>query len=73
MAKISIFSLSGDLIKVLEHTDGQADEYWDLITRNNQSVVSGLYVYVVEAPDISIVGQSSKDLEKYIGKFAIFR
>jgi hypothetical protein len=73
VAKISIFSLSGDLIKVLEHTDGQADEYWDLITRNNQSVVSGLYVYVVEAPDISIVGQSSKDLEKYIGKFAIFR
>ncbi len=73
VAKISIFSLSGDLIKEIEHTNGQAEEYWDLITRNNQSVVSGLYVYVVEAPDINIVGESSKNLEKYIGKFAIFR
>ena len=73
VAKISIFSLSGDLIKVLEHTNGQAEEYWDLISRNNQSVVSGIYVYVVEAPDVRIVGGSSKDLEKYIGKFAIFR
>ena len=73
VAKISIFSLSGDLIKEIEHTNGQADEYWDLVTRNNQSVVSGLYVYVVEAPNVNIVGQSSKDIEKYIGKFAIFR
>ncbi len=73
VAKISIFSLSGDLIKVLEHTNGQAEEYWNLISRNNQSVVSGIYVYVVEAPDVRIVGGSSKDLEKYIGKFAIFR
>jgi hypothetical protein len=73
VAKISIFSLSGNLIKVIEHTNGEANEYWDLITRNNQSVVSGLYVYVVEAPDINIVGESSKNLEKYIGKFAIFR
>ena len=73
VAKISIFSLSGDLIKVIEHTNGYADEYWDLVSRNNQSVVSGMYIYVVEAPDVSIVGQSSKDLEKYIGKFAIFR
>ncbi len=73
VAKISIFSLSGDLIKEIEHTNGQAEEYWDLVTRNNQSVVSGLYVYVVEAPDVNIVGESSKDLEKYIGKFAIFR
>ena len=73
VAKISIFSLSGDLIKEIEHTNGQAEEYWDLVTRNNQSVVSGLYVYVVEAPDVNIVGESSKNLEKYIGKFAIFR
>lgn len=73
VAKISIFSLSGDLIKEIEHTNGYADEYWDLISRNNQSVVSGIYVYVVEAPDVSIVGSSSANLEKYIGKFAIFR
>jgi hypothetical protein len=73
VAKISIFSLSGDLIKEIEHTNGYADEYWDLISRNNQSVVSGIYVYVVETPDVSVVGSSSANLEKYIGKFAIFR
>ena len=73
VAKISIFSLSGDLVEVLEHTDGTAEEYWDLVSRNNQSVVSGVYIFVVEAPDINMVGQTSSEIAKYIGKFSIFR
>ena len=73
VAKISIFSLAGDLVKVLEHNDGTAEEYWDLLTRNHQSVVSGLYIYVVEASSISEVGESSDKVSKHIGKFAIFR
>ena len=73
VAKISIFSMSGDLVQELDHNDGTAEEYWDLITRNNQSVVSGLYVFVVEASSISVVGESSGDVSKYVGKLAIFR
>ncbi len=62
--KISIFSLTGDLIDTIWKNDGQAgDAGWDLISRNNQSVVSGLYLYVVETPKG----------DKKIGKFLIIR
>jgi len=60
LCKISIFTLSGDLVVALDHTDGSSMEKWDLISRNVQSVVSGLYVYVVETKD-----------DKFIGKFVI--
>ncbi|HOP07071.1 MAG TPA: hypothetical protein PLF13_07260 [candidate division Zixibacteria bacterium] len=59
---ISIFSLDGDLVRKLEH-DVPADdptashETWNLITRNTQAVVSGLYYYVVEAEDFSYIGK----------------
>ncbi len=62
LCKISIFSLSGDLVDEIAHSDGSDIEYWDLISRNNQSVVSGLYIFVVED------GKS-----KHVGKFSIFR
>jgi hypothetical protein len=50
---ISIFSLDGDLIRELHH-DVDPEDYlanhatWDLINRNLQLVVSGLYYWVVE-------------------------
>ncbi len=51
---IRIFSIDGDLIRQIEH-DMPKDEptsmhdSWDLITRNTQSVVSGIYYYSVES------------------------
>ena len=53
---IRIFSLDGDLIRELRH-DIDPDDYlanhatWDLINRNMQLVVSGLYYWTVEADD----------------------
>lgn len=62
--KISIFTLTGDLVDEIYHQDATSGaEYWDLISRNNQKVVSGMYLYVVETPDD----------EKKIGKFLIIR
>ena len=60
VCKISIFSLAGDLVQELYHEDGSSMERWDVISRNQQSVVSGLYIYVVETSD-----------DKFIGKFVI--
>ena len=60
VAKITIFTLTGDHIVTLDHTDGSSIEKWDLISRNTQSIVSGLYVYVVETDD-----------DKFIGKFVV--
>lgn len=56
---ISIYSLDGDLVRRLDHDMDPSDpnsthDSWNLITRNTQMVVSGLYYWVVEAPDGSV-------------------
>jgi len=62
-SKISIFTLTGDLVQEIYHNDADyGDETWDLISRNNQSVVSGLYIYVVET-----------EKDKKVGKMLIIR
>ena len=61
--KITIFTLTGDMIRELYNNDeDDAEISWNLISRNNQSVVSGLYIYVVET-----------DNDKKIGKMLIIR
>jgi hypothetical protein len=60
--KISIYTMVGDLVDEIEHNDGSDSELWDLISRNDQAVVSGLYIYVVETED-----------DKHIGKLVIMR
>lgn len=59
---IRIFSIDGDLIRVINH-DLPADhpqsghEIWDLITRNTQAVVSGIYYYAVESDSGNQIGK----------------
>jgi hypothetical protein len=62
-SKVTIFTLTGDLIIELYQHGDQGWIDWDLITRNRQKVVAGLYLYVVE----------STDGESHIGKFVIVR
>ena len=50
---ISIYSLDGDLVREIFHDKNISDpnaahDAWDLITRNTQLVVSGLYYWTVE-------------------------
>jgi len=47
--KITIFTLTGDIIKEIYHNDGTAYDNWNLTSKGGASVVSGLYIYVVEA------------------------
>ncbi|MDY0081899.1 MAG: hypothetical protein RBR74_01835 [Ignavibacteriaceae bacterium] len=62
--KISIFTVRGELIKTLYHDDLYVgDVYWNLRTEENLDVAYGVYVFVVEAPEIG-----SK-----IGKFALIK
>jgi hypothetical protein len=54
--KISIYSIDGDLVREINHDMDPSDplsnhDTWDLITRNTQIVVSGLYYWTVETPD----------------------
>ena len=73
VCKISIFSLAGDLIQEIQHDNATDYEFWNLVTKNQQSIVSGVYIYVVEAPKVSVTGLTSGDLKKHIGKFVVFR
>jgi hypothetical protein len=50
---VRIYTLDGDLVKIIEHEkdpgslEATYDE-WDLISRNTQAVVSGIYLFSVE-------------------------
>lgn len=53
---IRIFTLDGDLVREINHDLPASDplsnhDTWDLITRNTQLAVSGLYYWTVEAAD----------------------
>ncbi len=64
---IKIFTLSGDLVETIDHdgTGGYGEASWNLISRNGQEVVSGIYLYVVESDNGSF--------EDFIGKFVVVR
>lgn len=67
---LRIFTIAGDLVQTLafEPEEGSDDTtaFWDLISRNGQAVVSGIYLFAVEpAPGIS--GDTQ------VGKFVILK
>ena len=69
VATIRIFTLAGDHVITLEHDDARNQQEglettsWNLISKNEQDTVSGIYIYQVETPD----GQEK------IGKFVVIR
>jgi len=76
---IRIYTLAGDLVKILYHDGSQNSfkamggttptggtggaEFWDLLSLNDQRVASGIYLFHVDAPGIGTK----------IGKFAIIQ
>jgi len=65
MCNIHIYTLAGDHVITLEHRSMGGDEgteFWDLISRNDQEVTSGLYIFRVETEE-----------DYVIGKFAVIR
>ncbi len=67
-ATIRIYTLDGDLVRELQHPsgaplqEGESMMSWDLITRNTQAAVSGIYLYSVES-----------ELGNQVGKFVIIK
>jgi hypothetical protein len=66
---IRIYTLDGDLVRTLEHDTQEGDldatyAYWDLISRNTQAVVSGLYLFSVEDKETG---------KTQLGKFVIIK
>jgi hypothetical protein len=63
---IRIFTLAGDLVKALpfDGTAGNGTVTWDLISRNGQSIMSGVYLYAIEF---------DTSLDRVISKFTVIR
>jgi hypothetical protein len=59
---IKIYTMSGDLVMTLHHTDGTSEESWNQVTEHNQLIYTGVYIYAVES-----------DMGDKIGKFVIVR
>jgi hypothetical protein len=57
-ALIRIYSVSGVLVRVLEHNSAtSSEEVWDVRNRNGQFVASGVYFWHIEAGDARRVGR----------------
>lgn len=57
---IRIFTMAGNLVKVIEHNSTDGTEYWNLLNEHDQLIAAGVYIFHIE----SSVGEQ-------IGKFAI--
>jgi hypothetical protein len=69
---VNIYTLAGDLVQTLQN-DGRRSgtAFWNLISRNGQDVVSGVYIYSVECKDCEPGVKGCGD--RKIGRFAIIR
>lgn len=59
---IKIYTMSGDLVKTIHHTDGTSEEAWNQVTEYNQLIYTGVYLYAIES-----------DLGNKTGKFVVVR
>ncbi len=64
---IKIFTLDGDFVADLDHdgTTGYGELSWNLVSRNGQQVVSGVYLYSVQSDD--------DRFDDFVGKFVVIR
>jgi len=64
---ISIFTASGDHVATVEHDGlaGGGSASWNLVSRNGQEVVSGIYLYSVQSDD--------HRFEDFQGRFVVIR
>lgn len=64
---VRIFTLSGDLVASLSHDgrNGAGSLSWNLVTRNGQEIVSGIYLFSVESED--------PRFERVVGRFTVIR
>ncbi len=59
---IKIYTMTGDLVKTLHHTNGSSEEPWNQVTEYNQLIYTGVYIYVIES-----------DMGNKVGKFVVVR
>jgi len=59
---IRIYNLAGDLVKTIKHNDETGTARWNLLSKNNQQVASGIYLFYVNS-----------EYGEHLGRFAIIK
>lgn len=59
---IFIYTIAGDLIKTLDHTNSTGTEVWDLRADGGREIAPGIYLYVVRSGDL-----------EYFNRFAVIK
>ena len=64
---VRIYTVAGDLVQTLYHdgSSGNGSLPWNLISRNGQSIASGVYLYSIEPLD--------RRFPRIVGKFVVIR
>jgi hypothetical protein len=63
--KIRLFTLAGDLVRVIDKNDGTSEATWDLNTDRGLPVGSGIYIFHVDAPGVgTTTGKVAVFMEK---------
>ncbi len=64
---IKIYTVSGDLVVTIPHNGmaGVGHVSWNLMSRNGQEIVSGIYLYAIQSDD--------DRFDDYVGKFVVVR
>ena len=64
---VKIYTVAGDLVQTIDHSgvEGSGHVSWNLMSRNGQEIVSGVYLYTVQSED--------SRFEDYVGKFVVVR
>ena len=60
---IYIYNLLGNLVDIIHHNSPSGSEFWDMTTRTQESISSGIYIYRVRA----------ENGEEATGKFAVIK
>jgi hypothetical protein len=70
---VKIYTLAGDLVQTLANDgrSGNGTVFWNLISRNGQDVVSGVYLYTVDCRDCKDGTKGCGD--RKVGRFTIVR
>jgi len=64
---VGIYTLAGDLVTQLRHDgrNGAGSLSWNLVSRNGQEIVSGIYLYSVQSEDDAF--------DRVVGRFVVVR
>ncbi|MFZ1947244.1 MAG: hypothetical protein WAW06_06825 [bacterium] len=67
---IYIYNLQGNIVDLIHHDADTGSEFWDMTTRSNEAISTGLYIYRVVG---EFTTESGTTTAEKLGKFAVIK